>query len=99
MNLVFRHISFTKVVSSQWVQIKTKILQHFAIGSEPPSKAIHKVVCSVTQYMEENNLRKASEGSNKVTVLIQKFSVNLICDTKGVGLEQLQLHSLEEYNG
>lgn len=78
-----------KVVSSQWVPIKTKILQHFAIVSEPPSKAIHQVVFSVTLEMGENNLRKAIEGSNKVTALIQKFTVNLICDTKGVGLEQL----------
>lgn len=64
-----------------------------------PSKAIHQVVFSVTQEREENNLRKASEGSKKVTALIQKFTVNLICDTKGVGFEQLQLYSLEEYDG
>lgn len=54
-----------------------------------PSKAIHEIVFSVTQETEENNLRKATEGSNKVTALIQKFTVSLICDTKGVGLEQL----------
>lgn len=35
MNLVFRHVSFTEVVSSQWVLIKTKSLQNFPIVSEP----------------------------------------------------------------
>lgn len=35
MSLVFSHISFTKVVSSQWILIKTKILQNSAIVSEP----------------------------------------------------------------
>lgn len=43
---------------------------------------------------QENKLRKASKGSNKVTTLIHKFTISLICDTKGVGLEQL-LNSLE----
>lgn len=31
----FRHVSFTRVVSSQWLLIKTKNLQNFAIVSEP----------------------------------------------------------------
>lgn len=35
MNLFFRHISFTEVVSSQWVLIITKILQNSAAVSEP----------------------------------------------------------------
>lgn len=96
MNLFFRHISFTEVVSSQWVLIKTKILQNFATVSGLPSKAVHEVVFGVTQ--ETGKQRKESKGSNKVTALIHKFTVSLICDTKGMGLEQL-LHSLEEYDG
>lgn len=89
MNLVFRHISFTKGGECSVGPDQNKNSAAFAIVSEPPSKAIHQAVFSVTLEMEENNLRKAGEGSNKVIALIQKFTVNLICDTKGVGLGQL----------
>lgn len=63
MNLIFRHVSFTEGGECSVGPDQNKNSAAFATVSEPPSKAIHQAVFSVTLEVEENNLRKAGEGS------------------------------------